>query len=122
MPSLRHDPPGSGKLILRERVVERWELSRPKRVVAAARTGFRRNAAVMQILTLEVEAPPRPRREDFGEGPFAEQKFNLAHRRWRAEVTARITSQLPPRFGLYKWRLEERQEGRCVAVAELVGE
>jgi hypothetical protein len=76
----------------------------------------------MQTQTLEVEAPPRPRREEFGEDSFADQRFHLAHRRWRAEVTSRITAQIPPGFGIYKWRAEERQPGQWIAVAEIVGE
>jgi hypothetical protein len=75
----------------------------------------------METRELEVEVPPRPRREEFGQGDYAQQKFELQSRRWRGEVNQRISAQMPEGFGLFKWRVEERPDGRWAAVAEIVG-
>ena len=74
----------------------------------------------METRMLEVEVPPRPRREEFGAGAYAQQKYELHTRRWRAEVNQRLSAEMPDGFGLYRWHIDER-EGRFVAVAEIVG-
>ena len=76
----------------------------------------------METRELEIEVPPRPQREEFGQGAHAQQSFELRCRRWRAEVNQRLSAQMPDGFGLFKWRVEERPDGRWVALAEIVGE
>jgi hypothetical protein len=75
----------------------------------------------METRELEVEVPPRPRREEFGQGAYAQERYDLHCRRWRAEVNQLLAVQMPVGFGLFKWRVEERPGGRWVAVAEIVG-
>jgi hypothetical protein len=76
----------------------------------------------MDTRRLEVEVPPRPQREEFGQGAYAQQTFELHCRRWRADVNQRLASAMPAGFGLFKWRVELRPGDHWFAVAEIVGQ